>query len=205
MSSDFPQRRSIRLKGYDYSHEGAYFVTWVTQERLCLFGQVVDEVMNLSDAGRRVTDGWESLPGRFQNLDLDSFVIMPNHVHGIIVLSGRETERAIDGTGRATTRVAPTVLDGFEMNDRTDKPAGAPLVGAQASLGDAIGAFKSMTNVEYIRGVRSKGWPTFPGKIWQRNYYEHIVRNEESLSRIRDYITNNPREWLNDENNPSHA
>jgi len=227
MSSDFPQRRSIRLKEYDYSETGAYFITIVTQERLCLFGNITNGVMNPNDPGKMIAQLWESLPQRFANVSLDSFIVMPNHLHGIVMLDGvratttdvraptsdvRATTSDVRATTRdvrATTRVAPTGNE-FELTVRDDI-VGAPLVGARTSfthpwktLGEIIGAFKSLTTVEYIRGVQSQGWPSFSGKIWQRNYYEHIIRDEESFNRIRDYIANNPAEWLNDRNNPDY-
>ncbi|WP_299757204.1 transposase [uncultured Chloroflexus sp.] len=186
-------RRSIRLKGYDYSQAGAYFITIVTQDRACLFGEVVDGEMRLNDAGRMVWDEWDALPDRFPGLELDAFVVMPNHVHGIIVLTGSATVGAglvpapdgdmpapdgvraglVPAPNEATTRVAPTI-------------------------GDIVGAFKSITTVAYIRGVKQSGWPPFRGRVWQRNYYEHIIRNEESLNRIRQYIADNPLRWAFD-------
>jgi REP element-mobilizing transposase RayT len=103
---------------------------------------------------------------------MDEFIVMPNHLHGILLLS--------DGMDRAATRAAPTV-------------------------GGGVGAFKSLSTVEYIRGVRSAGWPEFPDTLWQRNYYEQIIRTESSLDEIRRYIADNPPQWPNDENNPARA
>jgi putative transposase len=179
-------RRSIRLKGYDYSRPGAYFITLCTQDRFCLFGEVVDGEMRLNDPGRLVRTEWEMLPRRFPNVELDAFVVMPNHLHGIIViidanrvgagLVPAQNDRATLEDG-ATTRVAPTV-------------------------GDIIGVFKSRITVEYTRGVKTSGWPPFRGNLWQRNYYEHIIRSEESLNRVREYIANNPLQWELDRENP---
>jgi len=170
-------RRSIRLKGYDYSQAGAYFITLCTQDRACLFGKVVNGEMRLNDAGRMVLAEWNRLPERFPHLVLDAFVVMPNHVHGILVITDpAPTVGATVGatpTVGATTRVAPTV-------------------------GNIIGAFKSRVTVEYIRGVKTSGWPPFRGRLWQRNYYEHIIRNERALNAIRQYIMENPRRWQMD-------
>ncbi|WP_299645127.1 transposase [uncultured Chloroflexus sp.] len=225
-------RRSIRLKGYDYSQAGAYFITIVTQDRACLFGEVVDGEMRLNDAGRMVWDEWDALPDRFPGLELDAFVVMPNHVHGIIVLTGSATVGAglvpapdedmpapdgvraglVPAPNEATTRVAPTIPmpapDG-DMPAPDGVRAGlvpAPLVPAlneattrvAPTIGDIVGAFKSITTVAYIRGVKQSGWPPFRGRVWQRNYYEHIIRNEESLNRIRQYIADNPLRWAFD-------
>ena len=185
---DRRHRRSIRLKGYDYSLAGAYFVTISTQDRRCVFGDVVAGVMRLNDAGRTVSTEWDTLPAQFPGIDLDAFVVMPNHIHGIIIFATRvsvgaplvgaqdvASNRTIDN--RATTRVAPT-------------------------LGDVVGAFKSRVTVEYTRGVKTKGWPAFRRCLWQRNCYEHIIRNEASLNHIQQYILDNPARWAFDRENP---
>jgi REP element-mobilizing transposase RayT len=183
-----PRRRSIRLKSYDYSQAGAYFVTICTQERVCLFGEVVDDAMSLNDAGEMVASLWEGLPERFSGIEIDAFVVMPNHLHGIVVLPDE----------RAATRAAPTIdVSGV----------GAPLVGARShknipTLGTIIGAFKSIATVGYMRGVKSAGWPTFRRRLWQRNYYEHVIRDEAALDRLRHYIDENPLRWAFDEENP---
>ena len=178
---------------YDYSRAGAYFVTIVTQDRECLFGKVVEETMHLNDAGGMAQDIWLGLLRRFPKIDIGPFVIMPNHIHGIIATHGNVgaplvgAQRLADGQSRendasrenrATTRVAPT-------------------------LGNVIGAYKSLTTVEYVRGVREKGWEAFRGRVWQRNYYEHVIRDDDSLSRIEQYILGNPANWLLDLENPS--
>jgi putative transposase len=199
-------RRSIRLKEYDYSQVGAYFITIATQDRACLFGKVVNGEMRLNDVGYMVHQEWTNLPNRFPNIDLDAFVIMPNHIHGIIVITGaipvgaglvpapmhanmpaqngnRATKSGatVGSTkSRATTRVAPTV-------------------------GDIVGAFKSITTVRYTHGVKHHGWLPFRGRLWQRNYYEHIIRDDESLNSIREYITNNLLQWEMDRENPVRA
>ena len=167
-----------------------------------MFGEIVDGEMVLGDSGAMVETVWDELPNRFSNIDLDTFIIMPNHIHGIIDFcrwaplvgahpenvaqhgNGKHPENGNHGattnratTNRATTRVAPT-------------------------LGDIVGAFKSLVTVEYIRGVKQSGWTRFDGKLWQRNYYEHIIRNENELNRIRQYIMNNPSRWDLDRENP---
>jgi len=175
-------RRSIRLKGYDYSQAGAYFITLCTQDRACLFGKVVNGEMRLNDAGRMVLAEWNRLPERFPHLVLDAFVVMPNHVHGILVI----------------TDPAPTA--GATLGATVGATVGATLVVAPTAptVGNIIGAFKSRVTVEYIRGVKTSGWPPFRGRLWQRNYYEHIIRNERALNAIRQYIMENPRRWHRD-------
>ncbi len=171
-------RRSLRLKEYDYAQAGAYFVTVVVQARLLLFGDVVDGEMRLNQAGATVMRVWEEMPDRFPNIEMDAFVVMPNHIHGIIVVVGAPLVGAQDP--RATTRVAPTGGRG---------------------LGDVVGAYKSLTTVEYGRGVKAMDWAPFHGRLWQRNYYEHILRNEQSMEITRQYILDNPLQWAFDAEN----
>jgi len=235
-----PRRRSIRLRGYDYSRAGAYFVTICAQDRACLFGEVVDGVMVLNEAGVMLAEHWTALPQRFPTITLDAFVVMPNHLHCVLVLhdasgAGGHEGRPYDDVVRDTDVDdddnadvgAPLVGargDGSADHDAVDVDAsgagghegrpyddnadvGAPLVGARhdtaARLGLVIGAFKSMTTVAYGRGVRQFAWPTFRGRLWQRNYYEHIVRDNAEMDRIRGYIAENPSKWAVDRENPA--
>ncbi len=161
-TSQPPQRKSIRLKNYDYSQNGAYFITVCTQNRDYLFGEIIDEKMKLNDAGRMIDKQWHELPKRFNHISLDEYVVMPNHLHGIIVI--RTTE-------------------------------------ANTNISNIVGAFKSITTHEYIKGVKNSNWPPFDKKIWQRNYYEHVIRNDESLYETREYIINNPMNWQQDNMN----
>jgi putative transposase len=187
-NSTIHHRRSLRLKGYDYSMAGAYFVTICTQDRACLFGDVAAGEMRLNEAGQMVTTLWESIAARFSSVEIDEFVVMPNHLHGILVLPDGDAKEA-------TTRVAPT----------QPSTVGAPLVGARVRLGDIVGAFKSLATTGYIAGVKANGWPEFRGRLWQRNYYEHIIRDEDALNRIRRYVDDNPARWEFDDENPRKA
>ena len=186
-------RKSIRLQGYDYSKAGAYFVTMCSQDRECLFGEIVEGKMHLNDAGRLVLDEWEALAIRFPGIELDAFVVMPNHVHGVIVIgSGKDEEGdAIQG-------------DAIQ-GDHKGRPYGEFSTQNIPTLGDVIGALKSRVTLEYIRGVKEGRFPGFRGKLWQRNYYEHIIRNEDSLNRIKLYIASNPANWESDNDNPTCA
>ncbi|MDO8281622.1 MAG: transposase [Thermodesulfovibrionia bacterium] len=173
---DIHHRRSIRLKEYDYSQAGAYFVTICTASRECLFGIIEDAQMKMNDAGKMVQNVWHELPGRFSEIHLDEFIIMPNHIHGIILLVG-----------------APLVGARFSKEDRAGtRPA--------PTLGDIIGAFKSITTHSYTEGVKQQQWQRYSDKLWQRNYYEHIIRSEPELNKIREYIVNNSLRWETDEN-----
>ena len=161
-------RRSIRLKDYDYSQAGAYFVTICAQHGQCRFGEIKDGAMHLSPAGEMVVACWQALPEQFPTIDLDTFGLMPNHAHGVILIT--ET--------------------GFNANNN-------PIV-----LGNMVGAFKSITTNEYIDGVHTLGWEPFHKRIWQRDFYDHIIRNARALNAIRAYIINNPANWQADQLHP---
>ncbi len=183
-------RRSIRLKGYDYTQAGAYFVTIVTQGRLCLFGEVVAGEMQMNDAGRMVQQVCDELALFYEGVQTDAFIVMPNHVHGIIILTGNV---------RATPHVHPDEMNvGTGPRACPDPQSGQPR-GVAPTLGlglpDVVHRFKTMTTKRYADGVRANQWTPFPGRLWQRNYYEHIIRDDQSWQRIREYITTNPLRW----------
>jgi putative transposase len=172
-------RRSIRLAQYDYALAGAYFVTVCAHERACLFGDVVDSDMRLNEAGRLVQAAWDELPGRFPGVELDAFVTMPNHVHGIIVIVRGAAERGagIVAAGPGAASSAPT--------------------SPTATLGDVMRAFKSISALYVNRQLNRSG------SLWQRNYYERIIRDEAELHRMREYIKTNPARWADDSENPA--
>jgi len=181
-SPDIYHRRSIRLKGYDYSQAGLYFITICTQNRLCLFGEIENGDMQLNDAGIMIEHQWQELIYRFDNIKLHEFIVMPNHFHGIIECVG------VPLVGTQNVEQPPTM-----GQPQTGQPQGiAPTVG------DAVGAFKSITTNEYIRGVKNNGWSRFNKKLWQRNYYEHIIRDEKSCYQILEYVQTNPLKWQDD-------
>lgn len=192
-------RRLLRLKNYDYAGAGAYYVTVVTQARVCLFGGIINGEMQLNEAGFLVQRAWNDLPNHYANASLGAFVIMPNHVHGVIILSdveGRvaQTERA----GRAGLRPAPTPAP-----TTTSIHASASItVRAEAhsskihALPEIIRAFKSFSARRINENRNNIG-----GSIWQRNYYEHVIRNEEELNGIYEYIAANPQNWEDDSEN----
>ncbi|MCJ7668444.1 MAG: transposase [Anaerolineae bacterium] len=169
-------RRSIRLKEYDYSQAGAYFVTVCTHNRECILGEVANGEVLLNEFGKIVESVWFDLPKHYPNVELDAFVIMPNHVHGIIIVGA-------DPVG-AGFKPAPTTAK---------KPA--PTGGY--ALSEVVRGFKTFS-ARRINEIRAtSGTP-----VWQRNYYEHIVRDEDRLNRIREYIINNPMRWQFDRENP---
>ena len=187
-------RRSIRLKGYDYSQAGAYFVTIVTWQREMLFGEIVDEEMVLNQYGRIVAMAWFDLPNHYRRAELGAFVILPNHVHGNIRLN--------DDGGRGGSPVTGKSI----LSDETN-PGGNPLpivetrpyvVEKRHGLPEIVRAFKSFS-ARRINALRhTEGIP-----VWQRNYYEHIIRDEREMDRITRYIEANPSAWMDDNENPN--
>ena len=181
-------RRSVRLKDYDYHQAGAYFVTIVAQDRRCLFGDVVEGKMRLNPAGQMVQTVWDEMPNNYPNVETDLFVVMPNHVHGVIVLEA--SRRACRASGGQPQGVAPT-------NPRSANHD----VARSLSLPDVIHRFKTLTTQRYTLGVKEHGWFRFNSRLWQRNYFEHVIRDENSLNRIRQYILDNPAHWECDQEN----
>jgi len=187
--TDIHHRRSIRLKGYNYSEAGAYFVTICTQDKECLFGKIVEGKIIMNSAGEMIQKWWIELTNKFRNIQMDEFIIMPNHMHGIIFIVGAAL------CGR------PDTMDG--KYQKTGQPCsseeGQPHRVAP-TLGGIMDWFKTMTTNDYIACVKQYGWPRFNRKLWQRNYYERIIRNEPELNKIREYIITNPLNWATDEN-----
>jgi putative transposase len=153
-----PRRKRQRLAGFDYAQAGAYFITINTADRACLFGQVAGSQMSLNAPGQSVVECWRILPQSFSSIELDEFVVMPNHFHALVILGSQ---------------------------------------GAH-SLPDVVRTFKSMSTraVNRVRG-------TAGATLWHRSYYDHVVRNDLDLDRIRQYIADNPAKWDYDDNNPA--
>ena len=173
LESQKHHRRSIRLKDYDYTQPGAYFVTVCTHRTTCLFGEIVAGVMRLNSIGKAVEEEWLKTPILRPNVGLDEYVVMPNHLHGIVMMTD---------CGRGVLRYAPT-LSRFSSPSQT--------------FGAIVRGFKSAPTK---RINRLRGTPGQP--VWQRNYYEHIIRDERSLHRIQQYVDNNPQRWHMDRYNP---
>ena len=148
----------MRLKDYDYSQNGAYFITICTNNRELLFEP--EEVKEM------ISNVWNELEKKYNHIVIDDFIVMPNHIHGILFIVG------------ADLRVCPN------------------------NLGSIVRWFKTMTTNYYIKGIKDKGWISFNVKLWQRNYYEHVIRNEDELRKSRKYIKENPLKWELDEDNP---
>jgi len=185
MKPERHRRRSIRLKGYNYSQAGAYFITICTQERECLFGQVIEGVMQLNEYGWIVHDEWVRTADVRPNVELDLFVVMPNHLHIIVVIHSHDC-------GRGVLQYAPTSCAGTTENQTSRLRSPSQTIGA------IVRGFKS-ASTKRINELRKT-----PGAaVWQRNYFEHIIRDEESLHHIRQYIVENPLRWHLDRENPN--
>lgn len=171
-------RRSIRLPEYDYTQSGAYNITICTHARTRLFGEIVDGALCLNRFGEVVEECWREIPDHNHPAELDAFVVMPNHIHGIIVLGQR-------GPGRGTACRAPT------------ERFGEPVPGSLPTL---LRSFKSAatTRINQLRGTPG-------GRVWQRGYYERVIRNERELSAVRRYVVDNPLKWELDPENPANA
>ncbi len=188
------RRRSIRLPGYDYSQPGAYFVTICTQDRRCVLGDIVDGEMHLNPTGRTVDETWQWLARRYTHLDLDRWVVMPNHLHAIL-------------------HIVPHVGAGFPCPSGSPCPnEGGPSTGAggprpyetaslqKPTLGQIVAYFKYQST----KKINARRETPF-SRLWQRNYYEHIIRNDDELDQIRRYIIDNPSRWMLDRENPDRA
>ena len=168
---DTHHRHTIRLDGYDYSSEGLYFVTICTSDKKCLFGKIVDDEMQMNDVGRMVERWYLELEHKFPSIQVLDYVIMPNHFHCIIYLSN--------------------VLVGADLCVR-------PNTSTAISLSTIIQWFKTMTTNEYYRQAKKGIWSTIGRRLWQRNYYEHIIRSRFAFDEISNYIKSNPTRWAED-------
>jgi REP element-mobilizing transposase RayT len=175
------RRRSIRLPLHNYAKEGEYFITIVGKDRECLFGSIIDGEMQLSDIGQIVRDEWLRTHEIRPYVELDEFVVMPNHVHGILVITGRGTSPPPVNSRRGVSQYAPT---GFKSPSET--------------VGAIIRGFKSATTKRINQFRNSPGTP-----VWQRNYYERVIRDERELDQTRAYIADNIVHWQSDEENPA--
>ena len=179
-------RKTLRLKGYDYSQEGFYFITVCTQNRLHLFGKIVDGEMVLNEAGCMVKRLWYEIPHDFENIVLHEFVVMPNHIHGIIEIVGAESISA--------RMISSSIFSRAKMDSGADMES-AP---TGTNIPQIVQSFKRHTTLQYIKMVKTGICPPFKKRIWQRNYWEHIIRNDISYHQLISYIKNNPLKWEED-------
>ena len=188
-------RRSIRLKGYDYSQNGAYHVTVVTQGRECLFGEIVDGKMRLNEHGEIVQKWWNELPIHFPTVELGAFVIMPNHTHGIIFIITKRRGEVISPHDHPNNNFQDAYVDETSNLDGETPPL------RKWTLGQIVAYFKYQSTKEMNQIETEKAIT----KFWQRNYYEHIIRDEKDLQNKTGYINANPSLWDEDKNNPRNA
>ena len=153
----------FRLRDYDYSAPGLYVITVCAQDRICRFGQVINDVMELNEPGRMAADRWTDLGTTYPDVSVEHYVVMPNHVHAIVSI-------------------------GFDSPDADER----------TSLPDVLHWYKSTTTNLYIKGVKTQGWPRFHGRLWQKGFHDHIIRNEREFDRLWSYIDANPANWKRD-------
>jgi putative transposase len=172
-------RRSIRLPAYDYAQAGAYFVTMVTHQRQCLFGEIVGGQMRLAAHGQVVSEQWLRSELVRSEIELDAFIVMPNHIHGIVIIRAHPMD--------------------VGAHSRAPLPSSSPYRPPR-SLGSLVAGFKSAATkrINEMRG-------TLGVPVWQRNYYERVIRSDEELKRVRQYIIDNPAHWEEDRENPNNV
>jgi putative transposase len=242
---DKHHRRSICLKGFNYSSPGTYFITICAQHRECLFGEIVNGTIHLNPAGEMAMHWWLELNQKFPSIQTDPFVVMPNHFHGIIVIPATSPDHLVGADRRVcplqnvtppqlqnitspnpipqnVTPPNPTIRsinppcpmshDEYVDDDATTLEEGAhigaPLRVNETSLNMGVSVsrmvqwFKTMTTNAYIRGVKEQDWQPFNKRLWQRNYYEHVIRDKAAFQNIRQYIRNNQKSWTQDQLHP---
>jgi putative transposase len=170
------RRKILRLRDYDYSQNGAYFITVCVHHRQFLFGHFKEGKLHINKFGRIVQECWSELPSHYPDIQLDNFIVMPNHIHGIVIF---------DSNARAGLRPAPTA-HGTRPNCKTEK-----------SLFEIVGSFKAFSSRLINRARKMPG-----ASVWQRGYYEHVIRNESDLEETIYYINSNPDKWQSDRENP---
>lgn len=189
-----PDRKNLRLTGYNYSNPGLYFITICTQNREYLFGCIENDQMILNDAGRMIVYWFCELEHKYPDKKVHEYVVMPNHFHGIVEnidgILNFNTDAHVGAPlrGRPKNQIAKTEINSYGPDNR--------IYGV--TIGRAVDWFKTMTTNEFIRGVKNNGWQRFNGKLWQRNYYDHIIRDQYEYDHISEYIRNNPAKWEDD-------
>lgn len=190
---DIHHRQSIRLREYDYSQAGSYFITICTHERQPLFGSIVNGVMALNAAGAEVETMWQALPRHYPSVALGEYVVMPNHFHGIVEIVGAPLAAP---KINAAPQINATPQINTEPQINSDFNHGATNQGAASSaptLGQILRRFKSTSAIAVNRCLNRQSQP-----VWQRNYYEHIIRTEQAYQNIAEYIRSNPQRWHED-------
>ena len=172
-------RKSLRRSDHEYDRSNVYFITIRTFESARLLGEITEDGLHVFESGMMVRQEWMAVSHRFAGVEPGLLVVMPDHVHGVLVIDAKDGQRQA---------LRPT-LNSDDVSGNHDTPGGS----ANISLPRVIQAFKSLTTRQYMAGVRELGWPEFNGKLWQRNYYERIVRSQTELDAIVEYIRQNPQ------------
>jgi putative transposase len=191
--SEAHHRSSARLRTFDYASNAAYFITVCANVRASIFGEIVAGEMRLNDAGKMIQQKWLEMPASFPTLILDEFIVMPDHAHMIVGLDASEGEH----------RVRPYGDQNVRRGDLHDRPADATIPrdndghkhpsGTQPdSLGRIMQLFKTVTTQAYIRGVHEQSWSAFEKRLWQRSYWDRVIRDDRELEETRNYILENP-------------
>ena len=190
-----PKRERLRLTHYDYSCGGFYFVTVCTKDKKHLFGEVRNGGMELNEAGKMIELVWREIANKFPFVQFDYFTIMPNHIHGIIQIVGADLcvrplnlHPRSSSPNERTSGVGPTRRSG-------------PTHRSAPTLGRVMQWFKTISINYYIHGIKNHGWRPFKDKLWQRGYYDHVIRHEGDLNRVRQYSQENPLKWKLDPEN----
>lgn len=171
----FRARKRIRLSNHDYSSNRRYYVTICTYKKEYYFGEIINDKMILNEPGKMVQQTINEIPEYYNGIELDQYVVMPNHVHVVVVINNQLSSNG--------------------------QPQGAvPTYSNNLSLSDVVHRIKTLITKKYIDGVKNNNWTPFNKKVWQRSFYDHIVRGDKSLQNIREYVVNNPRTWDADEN-----
>jgi putative transposase len=197
-------RKSIRFKDYDYSREGLYYVTICCKNRASLFGYIVNNEMILNDAGKMIEKWYFELENKFNDIKCHEMQVMPNHIHFIVenigVIVGANLCVRPGNTGQTNFEIMQTHFETGQTHRSAPTETSEPILGEHigSPLHRVLQWFKTMTTNEYIRGVKNLNWEPFDKKLWQRNYWEHIVRDENSYFKITNYIINNPMNWKED-------
>ncbi len=200
--SNLPRRRAMRLRGYDYSQPGAYFVTICVQHRQCLFGAIIDRKMHLNEIGEIVVEYWNRIPQHFFSVEIGEYVIMPNHIHGIIawdIAEARSPNPQENAKKRRGEVTSPSLGKNAEARSPNPQENARKRRGevTSPSLGKIVAYFKYQSTKHINQHHNTPGT-----RIWQRNYHDHIIRDDIDLQRLREYIQNNPRKWELDQLHP---
>lgn len=184
------RRNSNRIPQHDYSTQGYYFVTICVENRQQIFGTIDNNKMIINNAGNTINFWWGEITRHFPNIELDEYIIMPNHVHGIINIVG--ADRCV-----CPNQCAGPLQNNIKISNNGRTRRSAP------TIFNIIQWFKTMSTNEYIKNVKNNNWPQFNKRLWQRSFHDHIIRNEKSLNNIREYIRTNPATWDRDVENPN--